>query len=149
MKKFLAIAILALSFATASAFTVDDVFNAFPDADNVEKVDIDKDMLKMKVSNLPGELKDINGIKVINIKKPTAQQFSTARQFLDAQIDGMDLMLDANEHGENVSIYTSTTGNVANKLLIVVVNDNNEAVIVLIDGKINVSDIGNLIKVGK
>ncbi len=150
MKKILILAFMALAMATAHAITVDDVFNAFPDADNVEKVNLDKDMLKMMDGKMPGNVKDINALRVVNIKAPTAQQFSVARKFLDAEIDGMDLILDVNEHGE-VSIYASTSGDFATKLLIVVVNDrdnDSEAVVVYIDGKINIGDIGNLVKLG-
>ncbi len=150
MKKILILAFMALAMATAHAITVDDVFNAFPDADNVEKVNLDKDMLKMMDGKMPGNVKDINALRVVNIKDPTAQQFSVARKFLDAEIEGMDLILDVNEHGE-VSIYASTSGDVATKLLIIVVNDRDnysEAVVVYIDGKINIGDIGNLVKLG-
>ena len=136
--------------ATAQAITVDEVFNAFPDADNVEKVTVDKDMLEMMNGKVMGNVKDINALRVINIKDPTAQQLATARQFLAAEVDGMELILDASEHDE-VSIYACTAGDVATKLLIVVVNErdhDNEAVVVYIDGKVNIGEIGNLVGMG-
>ena len=84
MKKFIAIAIMAFSMVTAQAITVDDVFNAFPDADNVEKVNLDKEMLAMMGNNKLSGIKDISAVRVINIKEPTSEQQAIAKRFLDA-----------------------------------------------------------------
>lgn len=148
MKKFIAIAIMAFSMVTAQAITVDDVFNAFPDADNVEKVDLDKKMLAMMGNNKLSGIKDISAVRVINIKEPTSEQQAIAKRFLDADIDGMESLLDVYENGENVTIYTRTKGDVADRLLIVVASGAKEAVLVLVDGKININDINKLVKIG-
>lgn len=148
MKKFIAIAIMAFSMVTAQAITVDDVFNAFPDADNVEKVDLDKEMLAMMGNNKLSGIKDISAVRVINIKEPTSEQQAIAKRFLDADIDGMESLLDVYENGENVTIYTRTKGDVADRLLIVVASGAKEAVLVLVDGKININDINKLVKIG-
>lgn len=148
MKKFIAIAIMAFSMATAQAITVDDVFNAFPDADNVEKVNLDKKMLAMMGNNKLSGIKDISAVRVINIKEPTSEQQAITKRFLDADIDGMESLLDVYENEENVTIYTRTKGDVADRLLIVVASGAKEAVLVLVDGKININDINKLVKIG-
>ena len=148
MKKFIAIAIMAFSMVTAQAITVDDVFNAFPDADNVEKVNLDKEMLAMMGNNKLSGIKDISAVRVINIKEPTSEQQAIAKRFLDADIDGMESLLDVYENGENVTIYTRSKGDVADRLLIVVASGTKEAVLVLVDGKININDINKLVKIG-
>jgi len=148
MKKFIAIAIMAFSMVTAQAITVDDVFNAFPDADNVEKVNLDKEMLAMMGNNKLSGIKDISAVRVINIKEPTSEQQAIAKRFLDADIDGMESLLDVYENEENVTIYTRTKGDVAARLLIVVASGAKEAVLVLVDGKININDINKLVKIG-
>ena len=148
MKKFIAIAIMAFSMVTAQAITVDDVFNAFPDADNVEKVNLDKEMLAMMGNNQLSGIKDISAVRVINIKEPTSEQQAIAKRFLDADIDGMESLLDVYENGENVTIYTRSKGDVADRLLIVVASGAKEAVLVLVDGKININDINKLVKIG-
>lgn len=148
MKKFIAIAIMAFSMVTAQAITVDDVFNAFPDADNVEKVNLDKEMLAMMGNNKLSGIKDISAVRVINIKEPTSEQQAIAKRFLDADIDGMESLLDVYENGENVTIYTRTKGDVVDRLLIVVASGAKEAVLVLVDGKININDINKLVKIG-
>ncbi|MBQ5408766.1 MAG: DUF4252 domain-containing protein [Muribaculaceae bacterium] len=148
MKKFIAIAIMAFSMVTAQAITVDDVFNAFPDADNVEKVNLDKEMLAMMGNNKLSGIKDISAVRVINIKEPTSEQQAIAKRFLDADIDGMESLLDVYENGENVTIYTRSKGDVADRLLIVVASGAKEAVLVLVDGKININDINKLVKIG-
>lgn len=148
MKKFIAIAIMAFSMVTAQAITVDDVFNAFPDANNVEKVNLDKEMLAMMGNNKLSGIKDISAVRVINIKEPTSEQQAIAKRFLDADIDGMESLLDVYENGENVTIYTRSKGDVADRLLIVVASGAKEAVLVLVDGKININDINKLVKIG-
>ena len=148
MKKFIAIAIMAFSMVTAQAITVDDVFNAFPDADNVEKVNLDKEMLAMMGNNKLSGIKDISAVRVINIKEPTSEQQTIAKRFLDADIDGMESLLDVYENEENVTIYTRSKGDVADRLLIVVASGAKEAVLVLVDGKININDINKLVKIG-
>ncbi|MDY6293581.1 MAG: DUF4252 domain-containing protein [Bacteroidales bacterium] len=148
MKKFIAIAIMAFSMVTAQAITVDDVFNAFPDADNVEKVNLDKEMLAMMGNNKLSGIKDISAVRVINIKEPTSEQQAIAKRFLDADIDGMESLLDVYENEENVTIYTRSKGDVADRLLIVVASGAKEAVLVLVDGKININDINKLVKIG-
>ena len=148
MKTFIAIAIMAFSMVTAQAITVDDVFNAFPDADNVEKVNLDKEMLAMMGNNKLSGIKDISAVRVINITEPTSEQQAIAKRFLDADIDGMESLLDVYENGENVTIYTRSKGDVADRLLIVVASGAKEAVLVLVDGKININDINKLVKIG-
>lgn len=148
MKKFIAIAIMAFSMVTAQAITVDDVFNAFPDADNVEKVDLDKKMLAMMGNNKLSGIKDISAVRVINIEEPTSEQQAIAKRFLDADIDGMESLLDVYENEENVTIYTRSKGDVVDRLLIVVASGAKEAVLVLVDGKININDINKLVKIG-
>jgi UDP-N-acetylmuramate-alanine ligase len=152
MKKFLAIAILAFTLGAAHAMTVDDVINAFPDASNVEKVFIDKDMLKIAGDNMPSELKDIEAVQVINIKKPTTKQFNTAKQLQCTLIDGMELILDASEKNQNVAIFSSNEKESISKLLIIVADErdrNPEVAVVLVKGKLNVDAIGQIVSLAQ
>lgn len=152
MKKFLAIAILTFTLGAAHAMTVDDVINAFPDASNVEKVFIDKDMLKIAGDNMPSELKDIEAVQVINIKKPTTKQFNTAKQLQCTLIDGMELILDASEKNQNVAIFSSNEKESISKLLIIVADErdrNPEVAVVLVKGKLNVDAIGQIVSLAQ
>ena len=152
MKKFLAIAILAFTLGAAHAMTVDDVINAFPDASNVEKVFIDKDMLKIAGDNMPSELKDIEAVQVINIKKPTTKQFNTAKQLQCTLIDGMELILEASEKNQNVAIFSSNEKESISKLLIIVADErdrNPEVAVVLVKGKLNVDAIGQIVSLAQ
>ncbi len=152
MKKFLAIAILAFTLGAAHAMTVDDVINAFPDASNVEKVFIDKDMLKIAGDNMPSELKDIEAVQVINIKKPTTKQFNTAKQLQCTLIDGMELILDASEKNQNLAIFSSNEKESISKLLIIVADErdrNPEVAVVLVKGKLNVDAIGQIVSLAQ
>lgn len=152
MKKILAIAILALTLGTTQAMTVDDVFNAFTDADNVENVVISKDMLKMAGDNMPSELKDIEAMQVINIKQPTTQQLNTAKQLQSTTIDDMELILDASEHSQNVAIFTSQEGKSISKLLVIVVDErdsNPEVAVVLVKGKFKADAIEKIMSLSQ
>ena len=152
MKKFLAIAILALTLGTTQAMTVDDVFNAFTDADNVENVVISKDMLKMAGDNMPSELKDIETMQVINIKQPTTQQLNTAKQLQSTTIDDMELILDASEQSQNVAIFTSQEGKSISKLLVIVVDErdsNPEVAVVLVKGKFKADAIEKIMSLSQ
>ena len=50
MKKFLVLALVAMVCATGFGKTLDEVLNAFPQADNVQRMTLDKGMLAMAMS---------------------------------------------------------------------------------------------------
>ena len=64
MKKILVLAVVALSFATGLCRSIDDVFNAFPEADNVQLVNM-PGLLDMIQSKFDAKSKEKNGAKSI------------------------------------------------------------------------------------
>lgn len=71
MKKFLLLALVAMISATGFSKTIDEVFNAFPKADNVQEMTIDKAMLAMAgVGDKAAAMKDVDAMRVIAIENP-------------------------------------------------------------------------------
>ena len=63
MKKFLVLALVAMISATGFSKTIDEVFNSFPKADNVQEVTLDKAMMSMAMAagaNQAKQIKDID-----------------------------------------------------------------------------------------
>ena len=74
MKKFLVLALVTMISATGFSKTIDEVFNAFPEADNVQQINLDKAMLAMAWSagsEKAKQMKDIDAMRVIAIEDAT------------------------------------------------------------------------------
>ena len=89
MKKILVLAVVALTFATGLCRSIDDVFNAFPEADNVQLVNM-PGLLDMIQSKFDAKSKEknsaksiIESVKILIIEDATDQQKGIARQILD------------------------------------------------------------------
>ena len=151
MKKFLVLALVAMISATGFSKTIDEVFNAFPQADNVQDVTIDKDMMAMAQS-MGGDkaafMKDIDAMRVISIKDPTSEQVAIAQQLAKEGVDGFDVMVDASEKGEDALILTQGDDKVITKMLIIA-HAKGEVAVVLIEGKINPDDAAQISKMSK
>ena len=152
MKKILVLAIVALSFATGFCKSVDDVFNAFPKADNVQLVDV-PGLLEMIQSKMDAQSKDkngpkskIEGVKILIIEHATDQQKDIARQILDEGVDDMEEMVTVNDDNEDVTILTQQQGDhIAQMLIIIFDNEENEVGVVHLKGVLQSDDMGNVI----
>lgn len=151
MKKFLVLAIVAMISATGFSKTIDEVFGAFTKASNVQEMALDKGMLAMAKA-MGGEeakaLDGIDGMRILNIDKPSADQLAIAKGLLKEEIDGYDVMVDTSEGGESVKIFTQGDGKEINKMLVIAVEDK-AATVVFMEGKINPNDADKLMNFGK
>ena len=151
MKKFLVLALVAMICATGFGKTIDEVFNAFPKADNVQEMTLDKAMLAM-ARNAGGEkanqLKDIAAMRIIAIEDATAEQVKIAKDLMNEGVDGFDVLVDADENGEHALILTQGDEKLISKMLIFAVEED-EVAVVLIEGKINPNDANKFMELGK
>ena len=151
MKKFLVLALVAMISATGFSKTIDEVFNAFPKADNVQEMTLDKAMLAM-ARNAGGEkakqLKDIAAMRIIAIEDATAEQVKIAKDLMNEGVDGFDVLVDADENGEHALILTQGDEKLISKMLIFAVEED-EVAVVLIEGKINPNDANKFMELGK
>ena len=151
MKKFLVLAIVALSFATGFCKSVDDVFNAFPKADNVQLVNV-PGLLEMIQSKLDAKSKEKNGaksiiesVKILIIEDATDQQKGIARQILDEGVDDLEEMVTVNDAEEDVTILSQQQGDhIAQMLIIVFDNEENEVGVVHLKGVLRADDLENM-----
>lgn len=153
MKKLLVLALVAMIGATAFCKTIDEVFNAFPKADNVQEMTVDKAMMAMAMSAGANQakvksMKDIDAVRIISIEDPTSDQLNIAKDIMKGGVEGFDVMVDASENGEDALILTQGTEKEINKMLIIAVEDDNVA-IVLIEGKIDPNDTSKMVNLGK
>ena len=152
MKKFLVLAVVALSFATGLCRSIDDVFNAFPEADNVQLVNM-PGLLDMIQSKFDAKSKEKNGeksiiesVKILIIEDATDQQKGIARQILDEGVDDMEEMVTVNDDNEDVTILTQQQGDhIAQMLIIIFDNEENEVGVVHLKGVLQTDDMGNVI----
>ena len=149
MKKFLLLALVAMISATGFSKTIDEVFNAFPKADNVQEMTIDKAMLAMAgVGDKAAAMKDVDAMRVIAIENPTSEQVAIAQEIMKEGADGFDVMVDASEKGEDALILTQGDDKVITKMLIIA-HAKGEVAVVLIEGKINPDDAAQISKMSK
>jgi hypothetical protein len=148
MKKILVLAVVALSFATGLCRSIDDVFIAFPKADNVQLVEMPGllDMIqskfdaKSKEKNSPKSI--IESVNILIIEDATDQQKDIARQILDEGVDDMEEMVSVNDNGEDVTILTQQQGDhIAQMLIFVFENEKNEVGVVHLKGVLQIEDI--------
>lgn len=151
MKKFLVLALVAMISATGFSKTIDEVFNSFPKADNVQEVTLDKAMMSMAMAagaNQAKQMKDIDAMRVIAIENATPEQVKIAKDLMNEGIDGFDVMVDADEEGEHALILTQGDEKLISKMLIFAV-EKDEVAIVLIEGKIDPENATNLANIAK
>lgn len=151
MKKFLVLALVAMISATGFSKTIDEVFNSFPKADNVQEVTLDKAMMSMAMAagaNQAKQMKDIDAMRVIAIENATPEQVKIAKDLMNEGVDGFDVMVDADENGEHALILTQGDEKLISKMLIFAV-EKDEVAVVLIEGKIdpdNATKMANIVK---
>ena len=149
MKKFLLLTLVAMISATGFSKTIDEVFNAFPKADNVQEMTIDKSMLAMAgVSDKAAAMKDVDAMRVIAIEDATSEQVAIAQEIMKEGVEGFDVMVDASEKGEDALILTQGDDKVITKMLIIA-HAKGEVAVVLIEGKINPDDAAQISKMSK
>ena len=135
--------------ATGFSKTIDEVFNAFPKADNVQEITIDKAMLAMAgVGDKAAAMKDVDAMRVIAIEDATSEQVAIAQEIMKEGVEGFDVMVDASEKGEDALILTQGDDKVITKMLIIA-HAKGEVAVVLIEGKINPDDAAQISKMSK
>lgn len=151
MKKFLVLALVAMISATGFSKTLDEVFNAFPKADNVQEVTLDQAMLAMaRNAGAEGanQMKGIDVMRVIAIENATAEQVKIAKELMNEGVDGFDVLVDADEKGEHALILAQGDEKLISKMLIIAIT-NEEVAVVLIEGKIdpdNATKMADIVK---
>ena len=150
MKKIFALVLVAMICATGFGKTIDEVFNAFPHADNVQVMTLDKAMLNMAGGNneRAERIRDIDSMRIIAIENATDEQKKIASDLMNDGVDGFDVMVDANENDEHALIFTQGNDKVINKMLIIA-SEKNEVAVVLIEGKINPDNASQMINTFK
>ena len=151
MKKLLVLALVAMIGATAFSKTLDEVFNAFPKADNMQDMVIDENMINMAMSmgaDQSGALKDITSMRILTIENPSSEQLATAKSIMQEGVDDFDVMVDASDEGESALILTQGDDKLINKMLIIAVEDDDVA-IVLMEGNINPDYANKYVNFGK
>ena len=151
MKKFLVLAVVALTFATGLCRSIDDVFNAFPEADNVQLVNM-PGLLDMIQSKLDAKSKEKNGaksiiesVKILIIEDATDQQKGIARQILDEGVDDLEEMVAVFDGEEDVTILSQQQGDhIAQMLIIVFDNEENEVGVLHLKGVLRADDLENM-----
>lgn len=147
MKKFLFLALVAMISATGFSKTIDQVFKSFPKAANVQEMALDKGMLAMAKS-MGGEeakaLKDIDEMRLLNIENPSAEQVAIAEELMKGEVDGFDVVVDTNENGDKVKVFTQ-----GDKKMLVIALEKKTLAIVFMDGKINPNEMDKLMNFGK
>ena len=148
MKKILVLAVVALTFATGLCRSIDDVFNAFPEADNVQLVNM-PGLLDMIQSKFDAKSKEknsaksiIESVKILIIEDATDQQKGIARQILDEGVDDLEEMVAVNDGEEDVTILSQQQGDhIAQMLIFVFENEKNEVGVVHLKGVLQIEDI--------
>lgn len=151
MKKFLVLALVAMISATGFSKTLDEVFNAFPKADNVQEMTLDKAMLAMaRNAGAEGanQMKGIDVMRVIAIENATAEQVKIAKELMNEGVDGFDVMVDADENGEHALILSQGDEKVISKMLIIATSKE-EVAVVLIQGKIDPDNATKMVDIVK
>lgn len=151
MKKFLVLALVAMISATGFSKTLDEVFNAFPKADNVQEMTLDKAMLAMaRNAGAEGanQMKGIDVMRVIAIENATAEQVKIAKELMNEGVDGFDVMVDADENGEHALILSQGDEKVISKMLIIATSKE-EVAVVLIQGKIDPNNATKMVDIVK
>ncbi|MBQ9584656.1 MAG: DUF4252 domain-containing protein [Muribaculaceae bacterium] len=152
MKKFLVLALVAMFSVTGFSKTIDEIFNAFPKADNVQEMTIDKKaILAMAMDSgweRANQMKNIDSMRIFAIDDATAEQVDIANELMNDGVDGFDVLIDADDDGEQALILTQSEGDVINKMLIFGISKD-EVAIIFIEGKLNPDDASKMIHLGK
>ncbi len=127
------------------------MFNAFPEADNVQLVNM-PGLLDMIQSKLDAKSKEKNGeksiiesVKILIIEDATDQQKGIARQILDEGVDDLEEMVAVNDGEEDVTILSQQQGDhIAQMLIIVFDNEENEVGVVHLKGVLRADDLENM-----
>lgn len=151
MKKFLVLAIVAMISVTGFSKTIDEVFNAFPKADNVQEVTLDKAMLemaKMAGADQAMQMKDVDVMRIIAIEDATAEQVKIAKSLINDRVDGFDVLVDADEDGEHALILTQGDNKVITKMFVIAITKE-EVAVILIEGKIDPKDATKMVNMAR
>ena len=148
MKKFFVMAVVAMICATGFSKTIDEVFNAFPKADNVKLIDVPelRDIIATKVNSndegkeLAEKTKNIEAVTILTIENANVAQKEIARKLMAGGIEGMEELLNVEEKGEEVTIFAAKHDEKIHQMLIFAL-EKDEVGIILIKGDLDLNDI--------
>ncbi|OWP31027.1 hypothetical protein CBG57_07715 [Prevotella nigrescens] len=147
---FISLALLAVSMV-AKAQNVESIFEQFRNHENVELVDVPKELLALglKASGNKDAQKwvdKIDHLRVLSLEeatKATKKEFQKAVEAFNWK--GYDEMIKVNSEGSKVRIMTQGTNEIIKRLVIYTVEDD-ECAFVVIDGNIASKDIDGIIE---
>ncbi len=154
MKKI--ITIIAAMLLAVSAFAQEGraIYNKYSDMKGVEAVYISPIMFKL-VGNLPeikvnnGEMdiapiiKSLSGFYLLNVNSKQAPNLkSEVKKAI--QSGKYELMMEAKDNGDNVSIYTVSKGDVITSFIMLADETDGDTTFICLDGTINQEDFSKL-----
>lgn len=144
MKKILLLSIMMVAMCgTATARSVDDVFNAFSKDSNAELISVPN--LK-EVTQASGDKEiaaatsNIEMVKVLTVENATEKQLQRARKLIAKGVKGMEELLNVNEKDEDMTILAARDGEKIVQMLIFAL-EKDEVDIILLKGDLNMDDI--------
>lgn len=148
MKKLLILSIMVVAFfATGTAHTIDDVFNAFTKDKNAELVNLPnlEDVIQRKINDdkddeVIAASRKIESVRMLKVDKATVEQKQRARKIATEGINGMEELLTVNENGEDVTIFVAMNGEKIVQMLIFAI-DTDDLAIVSLTGDLEMNDI--------
>ena len=94
------------------------------------------------------KMKNIDAMRIIAIEDATAEQVNIANGLMTDGVDGFEVMVDADDNGEQALILTQSEGDVIKKMLIFGIAKD-EVAIVFLEGNINPDDATQMMHIGK
>ncbi|GAB6976612.1 DUF4252 domain-containing protein [Prevotella falsenii] len=147
---FISIALLAVSMV-AKAQSVESIFEQFKNHENVEVVDVPKELLALGLKSSGNKdaqkwADKIDHLRVLSLDdatEATSKEFQKAVERLNWK--GYNEMIKVNSEGSKVRIMTQGTDEIIKRLVIYSI-DEGECAFVVIDGNIAPKDIDGIIE---
>lgn len=150
MKKILFVFALMLVSTSAFSQTVEKIFNEFKDKPGVQVVNLDKASLSMFAGATKNEkskktIDNIDAIKIMHIEDnaKTCKQF--AKKVDKLKTEGFETLVNVKEEDETTRIFTHSNGDIIDELIILHL-EKDECALVHVFGKINFSEINDVIE---
>ena len=150
MKKLLFVFALMLVSTSAFSQTVEKLFNEFKDKPGVQAVNLDKASISMFAAATKNEkskktIDNIDAIKIMHIEDnaKTCKQFAKKADKL--KTEGFETLVNVKEEDETTRIFTHSNGDIIDELIILHL-EKDECALVHVFGKINFSEINDVIE---
>lgn len=154
MKNFIIIIASLLVSTAAFAQSGKSIYQKYSDEKGVDAVYISPAMFRM-IGNLPITMDDadvdlasivrsLSGFYLLAVENPSVAQgvYSDVRKFIDS--GHFELMMEAKDDGDKMTIYTVTEGDFITSL-VMVATEPEETTFICLDGRILTSDFENML----